>query len=152
MLPTESINGSQVPSSSRDNNIYVEEDGKEMDSEQLVPSSILREIESSSPIDPRLRISTVGGLPHHPASPLPLPPPLNMPIFTSPRSLHPPRVEMPMQSRHFDVTYGYADVEETRIPSSTSGITPPTVPLSVPTIRVPVPPPDIIPPSSHSSV
>ena len=137
---TESINASQVPSTSTVENIYVEEDEIEMDSEQLVPSSTWREIESSSPIDPNLRTSTAGG-------PLPLPP-LNLPTFNSPRSLYPPRVQMPMESRHFDVTYGYAETETTRIPSSTSGPTTPSLQSSPPTVRLPLPPPDIIPPSS----
>ena len=137
----ESTNASQVPSTSTVENIYVEEDEIEMDSEQLVPSSTWREIESSSPINPSLRTSTAGG-------PLPLPP-LNLPTFNSPRSLYPPRVQMPMESRHFDVTYGYAEtVEETRIPSSTSGPTTPSLQSSPPTVRLPLPPPDIIPPSS----
>ena len=142
---TESTNASQVPSTSPVDNIYVEEDEIEMDSGQLVPTSILREIQSSSPINPSLRTSTAGG-------PLPLPP-LNLPTFNSPRSLYPPRVQMPMESRHFDVTYGYAETveETTRIPSSTLDTTTPTTPLAAPKILVPLPPPDIIPPSSHYS-
>ena len=141
-LPTDeaAINSSPFQPSSQDNNVYVEEDEKEQDEGQLVPPS-LRDIESGPTII-RPPIPMEGLSP----SSLQLPS-LNQHKFVA------PRVYMPVESRHFDVTYGYAEEEEEeeeRMPSSSSGISSPAMLPPVPIIRPPMPPPDIIPPSSSS--
>ena len=138
-LPTDeaAINSSPFQPSSQDNNVYVEEDEKEQDEGQLVPPS-LRDIESGPTII-RPPIPMEGLSP----SSLQLPS-LNQHKFVA------PRVYMPVESRHFDVSYGYAEEEEEeeRMPSSsTSDISSPKVLPPAPIVRPPMPPPDIIPPS-----
>ena len=62
-------------------------------------------------------------------------------------------VHLPIESRHFDVMYGYAEEEEERMPSSSSssGTSSPKLLPYVPIIREPILSPDIIPPSSPPS-
>ena len=117
-------------SSTQDINLCIEEDGKNIHKGQLVPSS-LRDIESLSPTDMRLSSSPTERLSHNNTLQIPS---LNRNKFTAPRIYVPP-----IESRYFDVTYGYAE--------GTSSSSTPYAPI----IRVPLPPPDIIPPSTPTS-
>ena len=127
-------NPSQCQLPLENDTIYVEED----DGGRLASPS-WKSIDSLSSSDLKPRSSSVASLALSHDS-------MQSPAF-SPDKFTAPRVYVPIESRHFDVTYGYAEEGTPATPGILSS--PNGIPLTAPTIRMPLLPPDIIPPPSE---